>query len=522
MKRILILMVIVVTALITFGCQGAKTSPIDNIGDKEEIDFKIEQIVLSKSFQVTEPSVEIMTKKNTIKILASLGLTESSGVQINKLVREFNEINIHVTSIYEDHSLQLAVPQVILELNKADFNRVEDLTFNIINDDYRPLKIKLGINEALSKIQSHFKISANGAPVINLTRLKDDIFWDISYKSIFDRDSSKTPLVNVSATINANTGDILESKKTFISSSIDDGHILDYIPQKHILYKRLIKKSNDEDLEEQLWSYDLVKKEKSMLFSSNFKINSGRYSNDLSYVSIIESSDNGTGLYIIPTLDKKAYKISFEENFNPNIMSWQDDNTLYLVDNIDDKALIFTHNVEENLSSRLVRLNKHIENLVIKDNMFLIVETSEDDQNKKLSSTFDWKDFNFIANGFNPVFIEDDILAYLHNDESVDLNSLTLYSLKNNKILNTIDQNISAFQVLGKESIAYIKKNPTHNNFTLAKYYLEDESSIDIAPLVSDKVYYDEENKVLYVNISLPFENDKPEMIYSISLSNLN
>lgn len=522
MKRIFILMVIVLVALVSFGCQGIKTSTINTGEDKEDIKYKIDQILLSKSFQATEPSVEIMAKKDSIKILASLGLTESSGLKVNKLVRDLNEVNIHVTSIYKNGRLQLAVPQVILEVNKADLSRIEDLKFNIVNDDYRPLKIKLGMNEVLSKIQSHFKISTNGAPAVNLTRFNDSIVWDISYYSIFDRDNSKTPLVNLTATVDANTGDILESEKKFISSSIDDGHILDYIPQEYILYKKTIINPENEATEEQLWSYNLSSKEKTMLFSSNFKISSSNYSNDLSYVSIIETSDNGTGLYIVPKSDKKAYKISFEDNFNPDIMTWKDDDTLYLIDNMDDKSLIFSHDVEENISSRVAHLNKTIENLIIKDDMFLIVEASEYNQNKELSLTFDWKEFEFIADGFNARFIGDDILAYLKNDVKLNTNSLTLYNLKTNKNIKTILENISAFQILSDYSIVYIKKNPNYNNFTLSQYSLKDKTTTDIAPLISDNVYYDEQTKILYANISLPFENDKQEMIYLINLSNLN
>ena len=522
MKRIFTLILVILVALISFGCQGTKTSTINNGEDQEDIKYKVDQILLSKSFQSTEPSVEVMTKKDRLKLLVSLGLTESSGVKVNKIVRDLNDINIHVSSIYKNGKLQLAVPQVILEIKKSDLGRVDDLKFNIVNDDYRPLKIKLGMNEVLSKVESHFKISSSGSPLINLSRLKDNIVWDISYYSIFDKDNIKTPLINLTTTVDANTGDFLKSEKTFISTSIDDGHILDYSPEEYILYKKSIINPTKEKSEEQLWSYNISSKEKEMIFSSNFKIYSSKYNHDLSYISIIETSDNGTGLYVVPRSNKKAYKISFEDNFNPDIMTWKDDDNLYLIDNIDDKSLVFSYNVEENISSRLAHLNKTIENLIIKDDMFLIVEASEDNHNKGLSLTFDWKKFEFIADGFSPHFIGDDILAYLKNDAKVNTNSLILYNLKTDRNIKTILENISAFQVLSNNSIAYVKKNPTHKDFILSQYSLKDKDTTDIAPLVSDKVYYDEEAKALYTNISIPFENDKQEMIYLINLSNLN
>lgn len=527
MKRVLIFIVTIFVALISFGCKSNNEILINsNSGvlknEEKEIKFKVDQILLSKSFQSTEPSIEVLTKGNNTRILASLGLTESSGVKINKIVRRGYEVDIHVSGIYDNSDLQLAVPQVVLDIKKPRFDKIEDFKFNIVNDNYKLLKIKLGVNEALSKIQSHFKISSNGSPTINLVRSNDDILWNISYDTIFDRENPQIPLVNFSTSINANTGIIIESKKTFISSSIDDGHILDYVPNKHLLYRRSLKDSGTGDIKEQIWSYDLLTREKSMIFSSNLKINSAKYSTDLSYVSLIESSPGNTELYVIPRVDKRAYKIGFEDRFNPQILSWKDDNNLYLIENLDGKSIVFLYDVEKDITNRIAKVNKNIENLIIRDGIFLIVETQEDNYNKKISTTLDWKDFDFKDYGFSPQFIGKDKLGYLKKDEKLDNNSLFLHSLKNNNNINIIDGNISTFQVVSNKDITYVKKNAKHNNFTLSKYSLEDKETVDIAPLIGDRVYYDTERDIIYANIILPFENDKPEIIYLIDLSKLD
>ncbi len=44
-------------------------------------------IVLSKGFQSTDPNVEILKKNNNLKLLASLGIVESSGVTIDKITK---------------------------------------------------------------------------------------------------------------------------------------------------------------------------------------------------------------------------------------------------------------------------------------------------------------------------------------------------------------------------------------------------------------------------------------------------
>lgn len=521
MKRVLIFIVTIFISFLCFGCGSIDKNDLET-RNVEEMEFKVEKILLSKSFQSTDQSIEVINKGKNTKLVLSLGLTESSGVEVGKIIRRDNEINIHVSSIYDDENLQLAVPQVTLEIEKPDFTKIKDFKFNIVYDDFKPLKIKIGLNEVLSKIQSHFKISANASPHINLTKSNDNIIWDIFYDTIFDRDNPKVPLVSLSVSIDANSGDVLESKKIFISSSIDHGHVLSYIPNNYLLYKKPIENSSREDLKEQLWAYDLSSGEKSLVFSSNFKIHSAKYSPNLSYLSIIETSNNGAELYIVPKKDQKAYKICSEIGFNPKIMEWKDDNNLYLIEHVDQSSFIYSYNVEQDITDKLAQVNSSIDNLIIEEDIFLIVEAEEKDYNKKISSTSDWKNFNFIDYGFNPKFIGRDKLAYLQKDEKLDSNSLCLYDIRADENIHVMDGNISTFQIHSKENISYVKNNPSHNNFTLSKYSLEDKDEIHMATLISDKVYYDTKREIVYANITLPFEHDKPEMIYLIDLSKLN
>lgn len=524
MKRGLILIIVLFLTSILFGCKSKDIDSSDYgkiiLNDKDEISYLVDQIVLSKSFQSTEPSIEVTSKKDTTKVFVSLGLGEVSGINVEKLVKRGDEVDIHVSGIYDGVDLQLVVPQVTLEIKQSRFKNIKDLKFNIVNEDYTPLKIKLDVNEVLSIIQSHFKVSGNSTPLVNLTRVDDDILWEISYNSMFDREDPQIPLINLSASIDANSGEIIDSEKTFISSSIDDGHVLDYKSNDFLLYRKQVLNGEDEKVQSQLWSYDLSSQEKIMVFSSNLKIQSAKYSPDLSYISLIETSDKGSELYIIPRDDKKAYKIFFEDVFNPKIMSWQDDNNLYLIENINKGSIIFSYEVDKNITNKVAHINQEVHSLSIQGDMFLITEDLENSYNDKISTTLDWKDFNFIDNGFIPKFIGRDKLGYLKQDMKEDSNSLYLYSIRDEKNINIIKENISIFQVLSSEDISYIKNNPNHNDFTLLKYSLEDQDSFDIKTLVSDKVYYDSQRDYIYANITLPFENDRLEMIYLIDLNN--
>ncbi len=524
MKKVSILTTIIILTLLLFGCKSKDKGSIEDVSKnakkQENIDYSLDQILLSKSFQSTEPSIEAINKKDKIKISASLGIVECSGIRLEKIVKNDNDINIHISAIYEEPNIQLAVPQIALEIPKLKFNKFEDLKFNIISDNYDPVKIKFGVNEILSKVKSHFQISPCQPPSIDLSRSGDTFLWSIYYKSIIDREDPEKTLINLYSTLDALSGDIIDSEKTLVSSPVDDGHILDYASNDFILYKKALI-NGDEKTKEQLWSYNLGTKEKEMLFSSPLKIHSAKYSSDLSNVSIIESSDETSQVYIVPKKDKKAYKISFEDIFNPLLMAWKDDNTLYLIENKDDKSNISSYNVNDSVSQEIASIEKNIDSLLIKDNTFLIEESSEDEYNKKISQTKDWQDFNFIDFGFKSNFIGKNSLAYLEKDEKLDTNSLIIYDIESQETTNTINENISNFQSLSNNSIFYVYKNLKDNNFTLKTYNLDNKEKNNLGSLTNDKIYLDTKKDILYSNITLPFDNINPEIIYSINLSKL-
>lgn len=524
MKKALISIAIILLTLSLFACKAKKETNVqgnsNNIKSKENINYTIDKILLSKSFQSIEPSVETTNNKNKIEVLISLGIVDSSGVNIDKVIKKDNDINIYVSAIKEDTDLQLAVPQISLELQKPKFSKFEDLKFNIVNSNYDPLKIKFGVNDVLSKIQSHFEISPCQAPVINLTKANDSILWSVSYENIIDREKPEKSLINLYASIDANSGDIISSEKTLVSSPVDDGYVLDYASNNSLLYKKLIM-NNDEKIKEQLWSYNLSTKEKEMLFSSPLKIHSAKYSSDLSNVSIIEASEETSQIYIVPREDKKAYKVSFEKIFNPMLMEWKDDNNLFLIESSDGKSLVHYYDVQESISNEIALVPKNIHSFKFKDNNVLIEEYLEDDFNKNLYLSRDWQDFDLLDYGFSSKFIGTNNLAYLKKDEKLDTNSLFIYNLENKETINIINENISNFQVLSKDSIFYTNKNSENNNFTLSKYNLDKEETINLGMLINDKIYLDTKEDILYSNITLPFENINPEIIYSIELSNL-
>ncbi|MSU00932.1 hypothetical protein [Tissierella pigra] len=525
MKRKVLILFIVLIALFIFGCSSKKKSlsTLDSsvILEEEQIPYEIKQITFSKSFQSMEPVVEIITNNNKLRLLASLGLAEYSGVNVNKVIRKGGEINIHVSGISNKESSSLSVPQISLELKKSKLKDIKDLKFNIVYDDFDPINVKISSNDVLNKIHSYLKVSTKGSPDINLIKSNDDIIWDISYNSVFDKEDSKSSLVNLFAQVDANTGEIIKSEKSFIASPLDEGHIIEFKENNYLLYKKSVVNQETDNTSEQLWIYNVAKDESNMIYSSNSKILAAEFSPNLDFISLIELNDTTSELYIIAKDDKKAYKVSFEEDFNPSFMAWKSNNNLFIIESNKGKSIINNYNVANNEIELVGQLNKSINGFNIINNKFLVLEKNKDEFNNQISITTDWKKFEFIDNGFNAKFINDNTIAYLQKDEKKDKNLLSIYDIEKEKVSNRLNKNILSYEVFPNEKIVYVIKNP-NTNYTLGSYSIENNSTKDIANVINDTIYYNESGNIIYLNAILPFENNKSEVIYSINLSKLN
>src|SRR5690625_2308200 len=119
MKKILFLFIITILLVAVLGCTSNNQDKtlVEEDVEEEPIDYKIEKIVLSKGFQSLAPNVEVLKKGTSLKLLASPGLLESSGVTIDKITKSGKEINIYVQSLANEEKKQLSTPQILLEIN---------------------------------------------------------------------------------------------------------------------------------------------------------------------------------------------------------------------------------------------------------------------------------------------------------------------------------------------------------------------------------------------------------------------
>ena len=525
MRRIFGLLIIICISVNLIGCSNA--DPIfykqsNSQIKEEEITYSVEQVLLSQGFQSVEPKVEVVKKGLSTKLILSLGLFQSSGVQISKIVKVGSEMNIYLQNQSNEELSALVVPQVIIDLRGFSFSKMEDVQFNLINENYKPIKLKFGINEAINKIDSEFKIISNTSPTTNLLSQDGKVLWEITYNSVFDKDNPEAPLANLSVSIDANSGDIISTRKSFISSLIDEGIILDYVTNKYILYSK-----SDRDLEsnvnkENLWYFDIENNQKSLLYSSNMKITKALFSPDLEHIAVLETGETNNSLYIIPKENKKAYKLLFEQFLDPNIIFWKDGKSLYIVDNSSNEfSNVYEQDIKENITSLKVNSKKNITGLRIEKELFMITEEDKENLNFKISVTKDWKSFRLIDEGCCPKFINDSTIAYLKNIDKENKKELNIYDLDSKDKYDILELNISNYYIQPDGNIIILENNPSNNEFTVMLYDIKEKSTTFITKTNSDRVYYNSEKNLLYVYLQIPFESDKTDLIYSIDLSKM-
>ena len=526
MKQILLFLIMVSLSAFTVGCRANNQSSLlssedeSNIEEKE-VEYIIDQIVLSKSFQSIEPNVEVYKKNKKTKLLVSLGLVESSGTTIDKIIKRGNDIDIYVNCSFEKDKIQLAVPQIRVEVQEPLLKKTKDLNFNIININYKPIDIKLGINEVINKVISNLNVFPSSIPEVNLTRVEDAILWDISFYNIFDKENLNPLLVNLSVQVDANSGDIINSKKNFISNYIDDGSILGFAPKNYLLYRKIEESISDKKAQETLWYYNTNTNKKDMIYLSKYKILSAAFSPNLEYISLIEANEDISNLYIVSKSDKKAYKVSAQSLVNPNVMKWKNKNTLYLIDNTKDGSKVFSYTVNSNKILERCVLDKKIESLEIHGDNFLITEGEKENLNKKIYLTNDWKKFNLSLSGFNAKFLNKDKIVYLKNNDKDDKNILYIYDIKEKKVVDELNHNVSSYSVLPDNTIAFVEKNASYNDFTLYKYSYNDKTTSGMAKINGESTYYDKDKSLIYLDLISPLKNKKNEVIYSIDLTKI-
>ena len=518
-KKFIILLYLLVTTLF-LGCTSVENTTSDSqtdLNNSKDIKYTIEKIYFSKAFQSIAPNVEVIESDGKKTLALNLGLSQYSEINIDDIKLEDDEFNIYISGYNDKATTSLSVPQVILAFENLPVDNIRDINFNIIYNDYDYIDIKFEINDVLNKLESQFGLSLSSWPNFNLIEKEDKIIWEIEYENIISMESEDYPLINLSAEVDANTGEVISYDTDEISSAIDRGTVLNLNDNGLLLYEK-ISNNDSETSSCELWLYDSNTEEKNMIYNCQSSLLSAEASDDLANVAFIEKNNLSSEAYIYSNVDSKIYKLQFEDQFNPQILKWKDDNTLYLLESKNSNSIIYSYKVSTNESQQIANINKSLNNIIVGNDEFIVVEDIDESDNKKLSLTDDFKKYIDIGSGFNPKYIDNDIIGYLKNDENTDMNHLIIYNIRQDKIISVIKENILNYRVNPPDSIIYIKNNPKYKDYTLSRYSLSSDESTDLINVIDKDIYYNDKKNLIYLNVELPFEDEDLNIIHSISL----
>ncbi len=530
MKRFIYILFLLSIGLIFTGCQK-NFSPIllrenqaslSEVKDLDDLSFDIEKISFSKTYQNIAPEIEIIKQGLDHKVLASLGLINSSGVEIEKITRNGKEIDIFVSNKNKYRTNQLVVPQLVIDIKDIPPGRLENYKFNIHNLNYKPIKIKLDAHEAMNIVNSSSQVYMATYPNINISKNKSNYFWTLEYNNIFDKVYKDSPLINLRATIDADTGEIVETSKVPVSTYIDNGVLLGSIFNDYLIYKKIDLLASKDTIES-LWSYNIKAKEKKNLFTSDGKIISASFSPDNKYIVLLESGEKSNSVYIINLSESKAYKINFENTINPEIVRWKDKSNIYIVHKDGSRNLISNYDVEKDDFEMILGTKKNIVDFQVYNGYFLITEIIDSDNN--ISSIYlsrDLKEIIYKDSGYKGKFINKDQFAYIKGDRESDKDKIYIFDISENKLLDSPEYNISDYTVLSESSLALIEKIENNRMFKLYQYDLDKQESTSLADMPSGKTVLNLFENTLYINTNLPFEEKENRIIYALDISQIN
>lgn len=513
-KNLIILSLILVVFLV--GC-----NPIFQREDRldyRDLDFDLEKIQLTKTFHQTQPYAEFLTKGSIqedkkLRLLISAGLSEASGLKINRITRDNNNLNIYLETIKEEKN-DLSIPQAIVLLDPEDIDRPDKFTFNIINENSEAILLKLAFNEALSIAESSFKLSTVSSPKVNLYKEGDDLIWDIDYEAVMDKSEKDLPLVSLCVKIDANTGKIIYENKEVISKPLDAGNILSLFKGKYLFYKKKVQDKNVP--REELWLYNVYNASKTLLFSSEYPISSPHVSTNLAYISFIETTDLASNLYIVPKTSRKAYKLSLEKNIDPVIADWINYRKLCLVEHSDNNSIFYEYDIVTDELKKLGSLDLKVASLSTRNNNYCLLEEDDSGFNDNIYLTRDFKDYRMVAKGYNPRFLNNDNLVYMESKEGKEENIVHIYNLTRAEDKFKFEGMIPSYQIIDDYNILYPIKSDNQKSYSLNKYISYSDSLVEMGDSLTTKAFYSKLDNNFYINLSSPVENDSNMLIYPI------
>nr|WP_300003847.1 hypothetical protein [Tissierella sp.] len=524
MKSFLRVILLIHILFLITGCKSNGLSPLlykdepqnEVITSKDsapELDYTIDKVTLSKSYQTISPTVEVIKNGLNANLLLSLGVVESTGVTIEKIERKENDIIIYINNENEDSKGEIVVPQVLLHLTDVSSIDIKDMNFKIINQNYTPIKANIDIGEAISKIQSSLKFSSSTFPETSITMKDDKLFLDLKFVNAIDLTDTYNSIINLNVLMDITDGKIVKTTKESVSSLIDRGNILEYASNKYIFYEK--ETASGDERSTSVWIYNILKDTKEKIYSTKNKINSLKFNKESGKLLLLESFLEYNELYILDVKDLKAYKVNLDKNISPTLAVWKDPNNIILIDKDNTASNIYNFNVATSKIDFISRIDQDVKEIKCQEDNFIF--TSEDERSKEVYITKNFKEIKLIDKGLNPIFLNNSDVAYLKHDTLKNKNILWVYNIDNGSINSYTDIDIKDFFKWG-DNLGIIEKNQIGSDNPLHIYNFKTRKLELLTSIKSDKVFLNTDKNILYVNFSLDLDDKKIPIISFIEL----
>lgn len=504
------------------GCSYKEEIPLLDASKtiKEEvINHEVEKIVLLKGFQSTEPMVEATQEGGKLKLIVTAGVMECSGINIDKVTKSGNTINLYISGLFERDKVQLVIPQATVLIEEAIDSKISNLNFNIISQNYESISLKYNRNQIVDKIRGEFKIDSNTIPQVELIKDGDNIFWNMVFINLIHKENSKSPLSNLMVEVDALTGEVLDFEHNTISTYIDEGHLMDYLPDRLIVYKKIHTDNNIQY--ESLWTYDIDTGNKTKVYTTKLEIENAYFNPTGEYISLIEKDDFKRDIYIVEISKNIAYKVTPVEYFHPKLIRWKNSKELSIADVNDQITTIFTYDIEDNRLNREFTIDKIISSFDIMDNMIVFTEMDELAINKNIYLTKDGMNLREIGLGFKPRFFDNKNIMYLQNDEDKNKNMLKMYNIEKNNIMESLDYNIINYYKLNDNTLLFIENANFNNEYSLVKYHMDTRTVDAMYRINSPKLFYNSDAEKAYISLTVSGDEGNLSNIYYVDLDEI-
>ncbi len=524
MKRLLMVFSMFLLIIFVTGCSRipSKTEGenSDSVTYPSGLKYVVEQVALSKGYQNTEPKVELIQKNNEVRLLVSPGLLKSAGVEVEGISLDGGKVSITLVNM-ENPNSELVLPQISIFLTEIKPTDTTDFSYSIVNKNYKPIKVNYGIVDVINKLKADLKISAVTSPEVKLIENNGKLLWDIFFDNIFDRDSKEVPVIDLKAVVDATTGDLVMSKKSLISSLVDEGQILSFNQNHGFLYKNNLP-SVKGNFESSLWKYNLDNRLKTFLYGSIHEISYAVFSNDGQYVSFIEDSDSHRSLYILNLSDLKLIKVALPADFQPVKALWTDDTHLSILGTPEaGKTKIISYNMDDNTYIIKNNFDMEIVNFDVDGNNLIVAQKIGEDINRKLILFNDNEFFKSIGLGWGLNITNDGKVAYLEHDVDKDENTLVVYDISTGTDIQRISKNYTSIQTLSDSSLLLTEKNNSASEYIISVLNFETGEETYIGKSASDDIFLDETSQLLFTDLVIPYQSAMSEIIYSLNIENL-